>query len=236
MNIHRALAVGVTAALALAACGGDDPVSDPDQPVETVPARAAPDYDGPVSTLSPEIPESFDGSIGPMDQSGDDLPRLVVDEVADDTAVGTPAPVLLGVDLDGVPLRIDGANDGPTMVMFLAHWCPHCNDEIPVINEMRNDGRFPDELKIIAVSTSPAPDQPNFPPDEWLADRNWTYPAMLDGVDVDAGTFIGAEAYGVSAFPFTTLIDGDGNVAARWSGGRSADEIEANIETYLGLS
>ena len=32
------------------------------------------------------------------------------------------------------------------MVVFLAHWCPHCNAEIPVLNEWRDSGEIPDGL------------------------------------------------------------------------------------------
>ncbi len=230
-----AAAVAAVAALVLTACGGgDDPVPADLEPAPTV-SFVTPDFDGPTATLSPEIPDAFDGSIGRMDVIGQSLPALTPDVGAADPAVGTPAPVIIGENFDGIPTRVDAASDGPTMVIFLAHWCPHCNDEIPVLNSMRDAGAFPAELNIVAVSTSPSPDSPNYPPSEWLVEKNWTYPVVVDGVDVDSAVFLAADAFGVSAFPFTTLIDGDGNVAARWSGGRSSGDISTLIETSLGL-
>ena len=49
-----------------------------------------------------------------------------------------------GYDYDGNETTIDPATDGPTMVVLLAHWCPHCNAEIPVLNEWRDSGEIPD--------------------------------------------------------------------------------------------
>ncbi len=237
MNTHRLIAVTACAALAggaLAACGGDDEPVAADIPAPTV-SFVTPDFDGPVSTLSPDIPGSFDGAIGPLDVSGESLPVLATDVIDADPAIGASAPVIVGENFDGIPTRIDAAQDGPTMVIFLAHWCPHCNDEIPVLLSMQQAGAFSDDLNIVAVSTNPAPDAPNYPPGEWLEDKNWIWPSIVDGVDTVAGTFLAADAFGVSGFPFTTLIDADGNVAARWSGGRSSGAISDALGTYLGL-
>jgi thiol-disulfide isomerase/thioredoxin len=143
------------------------------------------------------------------------------------------APTLVGVDFDGNPVRVDAAQDGPTMVVFVAHWCPHCNAEIPVLNELRDAGEFPADLNVIAVSTSPRVEGSYFPPAEWLDDIGWEWPAMADGVDLTTGSFLAADAYGVNSFPFTTVIDADGKVAARWSGETEGDEVIQRIETAL---
>jgi len=139
----------------------------------------------------------------------------------------------VGTDFSGNAVRVDAATDGPTMLVFLAHWCPHCNAEVPVLNELRDAGSFPDDLNIIAVSTAVSPDRPNFPPSRWIKDVDWTYPVIADGVDLAAGTYLGTAAYGLDGFPFIVLTDADGNVAARWSGESTGDQIVENIATYL---
>jgi hypothetical protein len=85
------------------------------------------------------------------------------------------------------------------------------------------------------VSTGVNPTRPNFPPDRWLSSMDWTYPIVVDGVDMDREALIAADAFGVTGFPFIALIDGDGVVQARWSGQSSADEIIRRIETNLAL-
>jgi cytochrome c biogenesis protein CcmG/thiol:disulfide interchange protein DsbE len=222
-----ALAIASIASVALTACGGDDePTAAPDDSAPVAPVDTRPPVDGPRSTLSPDIPDTYAGQVAPVDVTGTPLPPLT--DAGADAAIGQPAPVLVGLDPEGRPIRIDPAADGPTMLVFVAHWCPHCNEEIPKLNEMRADGRFPADLDIVAVSTAVAPDRPNWPPVEWLRDdMDWRDPAMLDQLDVvqDRVTFVAADAYGLTGFPFTVLVDGDGTVADRWSGRRDPDEI-----------
>ena len=247
-NRSKLVAAALVPVLVLAACGGDD-AAEPADDVSTTASAAEPAAEpaddaaestdsaiiGPVSTVSPDVPDEFLVAVGPMDVDGDDLPRLDTDDIDADAAVGGPAPTIIGLDFDGNPVRVDAAQDGPTMVVFLAHWCSHCNDEIPVFNQLRDDGRFPDDLNIIAISTAADPSAPNFPPGEWLVEKDWTYPAMADGVDIESGVFVGAEAMGVSGFPFVVLLDDEGNVAARWSGEQDPDVTIQTIEERLGL-
>lgn len=203
----------------------DQPTSD--EPAETV--------EGPVSTLSPDIPEAYLEGLGPVDVAGAPLPIFV--EGQPDTAIGEQVPTLVGLDPDGNPIRIDPATNGPAMIVFVAHWCPHCNAEIPRLNQLRDDGRFPKGLDIIAVATASRPDRPEWPPGEWLTDTmDWTYPAMLDGIDLERQTYIAATAYGVSGFPFVVLVNGDGTVADRWTGERDPDEVIAAINSSLSLT
>jgi hypothetical protein len=68
-----------------------------------------------------------------------------------------------------------------------------------------------------------------------LDDKGWLFRVLADGVDLERQTFVAAEAYGVSSFPFSVLVDGEGAVVDRWSGGRSADELESMLVNGLAL-
>lgn len=261
MRLHRALAACVSAALIVTACGGDDePGAAPDEPADEpadasadepadaladepadAPADAPADEpagDGPVSTLSPEIPEEYLAGIAPVDVTGEWLPpypdRRIPDGGVDD-AVGKTPPQLVGLDRSGDPITIDPATAGPAMLVFLAHWCSHCNNEVPRINELRDDGAFPDELNIIGILTGSNPQAPNWPPTDWIVDMDWTYPTFVDGIDLEIESFVAYEAYGVGGFPFVVLLDEDGTVAYRWSGESGPGEITDAISTHLGL-
>jgi cytochrome c biogenesis protein CcmG, thiol:disulfide interchange protein DsbE len=230
------IAAGLGLTLVLGACGGDDDTSATTPPESTASpgsGECSPVNGGPTSTMPAEVPDEYLQALGPVDVCGTALPPLTADDPADDEAVGMTAPTLVGVDFDGNPVRVDAAQDGPTMVVFVAHWCPHCNAEIPVLNELRDAGSFPDDLNIVAVSTAPRTDGSHFPPAEWLDDVDWQWPAMADGVDIATGSFLAADAYGVNSFPFITVVDADGKVAARWSGESEGDEVIERIETAL---
>lgn len=227
-TVRRSAAIALVGALAfVSACGGGD---DDDTPASDGGLTSiAPSADGPDATISPDLPDAFAGMVGPVEVIGDKLPPLTTKDFTADPAAGTAAPVVIGLGYDGETVRIDAEAAGPTMVVFLAHWCAHCNAEIPVLNSLRDDDRIPDDVNVVGVSTALNPGQPNFPPDEWLDDKDWTWAAMADGVDMEAETFIAADAFGVTAFPFTVLIDANGNVAARWSGGRPPSEIASLV-------
>lgn len=130
-----------------------------------------------------------------------------------DPAVGETAPVVSGQDFADDPVTIDPTADGPTMVVVLAHWCPHCNAEIPVLNQWRDSGAVPEALNVVGISTAVREDQPNYPPDKWLEDKGWEWPVLSDDLDSTA-----AQAFGISGFPTLIFVGSDGVVDWRVSG------------------
>ncbi|WP_117000797.1 TlpA family protein disulfide reductase [Desertimonas flava] len=155
-----------------------------------------------------------------------------------DTALCRQAPVLSGFDYAGDPITIDPAADGPTLIVFLAHWCPHCNAEVPVLNEWRDSGDIPDGLNVVGVSTGVQEDGEHYPPDEWLAEVDWTWPVLADG-DIysdegDDGVFTTAfRSYGATGFPTLAFVDANGLLRWRLSGEVPSSVIQQLVETAL---
>lgn len=155
----------------------------------------------------------------------------VLDPLGDpsaDPAVGAPAPLLRGYSFDGRPVTIEPGDGRSYMVVFLAHWCPHCNAELPRLIEWKNLGMVPDGLEVVGVSTGVAADRPNYPPSEWIVEKQWPWSVIADSAAQDA-----AMAYGVSGYPFFTIIDADGTVKLRASGEKSIEEIDALVDAAL---
>jgi thiol-disulfide isomerase/thioredoxin len=148
---------------------------------------------------------------------GGGLPQLPED--GEDPAVGQPMPTLTGTDLDGQPITY-AADGRPKMMLFLAHWCPHCQAEVPVVQDWVDGGGLPDGVDLISVATANDDRRPNFPASEWLADEGWTAPVLLDGDDQAAAT-----AAGLSAFPYWVFVDADGTVAARATGELTSSQL-----------
>ena len=142
-----------------------------------------------------------------------------------DPAVGQPFPVLEGQNLlDGAPLEI--ADDGrPKVITFLAHWCPHCQAEVPRIQEWLDENGLPEDVDLYAVSTSVAQAQGNFPPASWLVREGWQVPTMADSTDRAAAT-----AAGVSGFPYFVAVDANGDVVERASGELSIAQFEELLD------
>jgi thiol-disulfide isomerase/thioredoxin len=157
----------------------------------------------------------------PVTVDGDPLPEFSQEVRASgsDPAVGMQVPVVSGSDYAGNPITIDPATDGPTMIVLLAHWCPHCNAEIPVLNDWRDSGDIPDGLDIVGISTGVAAEAPNYPPAEWLEDKDWQWPVLADDRPPDEDRAAPAMgAYGGTSYPTMILVDGDGVVHQRLSG------------------
>ena len=131
-----------------------------------------------------------------------------------DPALGKKAPTLNGYDHYGRPAVIaPGTTGQATMVVFLAHWCPHCNAEVPVLNKWRESGKVPANLRVVGVTTASKNDQAMWPPSQWLVNMKWPFDVMADSQDQTA-----AQAYGVGGYPFLAFIDAKGNVTQRASG------------------
>jgi cytochrome c biogenesis protein CcmG, thiol:disulfide interchange protein DsbE len=156
----------------------------------------------------------------PVTVTGTPLPRLP--DSGADPAVGMPAPEVRGSTFAGQPVAI--VHDGrPELVMFVAHWCPHCQREVPLLASWLRSNGNPQGVDLYTVATGTSPDQPNYPPSAWLQREGWTVPTMADDSNDSA-----ADAFGLSAYPFFVAVDSSGRVEARASG-------ELSIPTFQRL-
>lgn len=204
-------AVVVVAAVAVAVItsGGDD--SSSDSTGSTVPVT------GPGVGPAESQPVTLTGaSLAPLADSGND------------PAVGTKAPGLSGFDFDGTPVAVDPSK-GPVMLVFLAHWCPHCNREAPLLMEWKASGAVPEGLQVIGVTTAVAKDRDHYPPSSWIRNEmKWDWPVLADSADNEA-----VVAFGASGFPFVVILDTDGTVLSRWSGERGLDGLQESVDAAL---
>ncbi len=133
------------------------------------------------------------------------------DAPAIDPAIGAKAPTLSGLGFDGSPVSIT-PGERPTIVMFVAHWCPHCQREVPQVVKWLAAG-VADGVDMKAVATSTDAKLPNYPPSSWLAGEGFTVPTLVDSTESTA-----ASAYGLDAFPYFVAVDAKGNVTKRMAG------------------
>jgi thiol-disulfide isomerase/thioredoxin len=136
--------------------------------------------------------------------------------------------VLSGVSFDGSPVTV-GTPGAPTIVAFVAHWCPHCQKEVPLLQQWRSDGSLPAGVNWATVSTSVEPAGPNYPPSAWLAKVGWTAPVLADSADSQA-----AQAWGLSSFPYLVAVRADGTVAARGIGELTLDQVRTLVAAAAG--
>jgi cytochrome c biogenesis protein CcmG, thiol:disulfide interchange protein DsbE len=161
--------------------------------------------------------------IQPVDVSGTPLPQFGGD-TANDSAVGTTIPTVTGKSFDGTPVTIQPTGT-PQMLMFVAHWCPHCQREVPLVSDWLKNGGLPAGVQLTTVATGTSADAPNYPPSAWLQKNNWPSPIMADSANSDA-----AKAFGLPSYPYFVWVDGQGKVVARASGELTTDQIESVVK------
>jgi thiol-disulfide isomerase/thioredoxin len=176
--------------------------------------------DGPSSDgLVEQAAVSVAGDVLPESNDGD----------PNDPALGMTAPVLTGKGFTGNTITTETTGT-PMMLVFLAHWCPNCQREVPALVEWNKAGRTPPGIDIIGIATGTDPANPNYPPSEWLAREEFPalWPVIADSKDNTAG-----DAFGLAGYPYFVLIDGNGKVVKRMSGEIPMDELTVLLTALL---
>ena len=149
-----------------------------------------------------------------------------------DPAIGVTAPLVSGFNFAGKEITLDSAN-GPYMVVFLAHWCQFCNAELPLLNDWKRSGAVPAELDVIGVATAVSKTSVNYPPAEWLSNRGWGWPVLVDESAGEGTAGKLAQAFGASGWPYFVIVGADGKVKARVSGKIEINELQVIVDAAL---
>jgi len=211
----------VALALVTAACGSSSAGTELDDtaPLATTSTTVAPT----TTTTVPDLMEVAEA----VTITGGSLPRF---GESPDPAVGLVAPTVSGVSFDGSAVTIE-PSEKFKVVMFLAHWCPHCQDEVDDLGPYFAGTPLPDNVEAVAVSTGVDPSRPNYPPSEWMTPEAWPTPIIIDTAD---GAI--SSAFGLNAFPFWAILDPDGVVLARTAGSLPLETVEGLFANLAGLT
>ena len=207
---QRRLTVLLGLALVAGACGSStDGATEPgDQPLATTTTTT-----GPTTTTTTLVLETTEAPT----IAGVALPRF---GDTPDPALGLTAPTVTGSSFDGSALSIEPSGNY-TVIVFVAHWCPHCQSEVKSLGPYLTTSPPADNIDVVAVSTGVDPQRPNYPPAEWLTPEAWPHPVLADS---DDGAM--ANAYGLNAYPFWVVLDPTGTVIARTAGSLPPESVE----------
>ena len=147
------------------------------------------------------------------------------DIMISDNAVGVKIPYIEGTALDGDREIIFDDSDitlnQNTIVIILAHWCPHCRNEVRELSKYFNETEMPKNVRITSLATSIDASRTNYPPHDWFEQEDWPIPVIVDTIESDI-----ADSLGVNIFPFFVVIDENGIVKLRLAGRIGTDAIE----------
>jgi len=156
---------------------------------------------------------------------GTRLPRFT--GTGTDHAIGDLMPTLTGKGFNGKPVTI-APTGKPQVVMFVAHWCPHCQAEVPRVVKLAKHKVFK-RVDVSTVATGTNSGYPNYPPSAWLRREHWPFPVMVDSPQQTA-----AVAYGLNAYPFFTFVDGQGTVLGRATGEITPSALKKIVSALAG--
>ena len=168
--------------------------------------------------------ESSGDETGPVEVVGD--PLVAYSEP--DTGAGLTIPTVEATTLDGEPIEL-GPDGTGRLIAFFAHWCPHCQAEVPVILDWLERTDLPAGVEMVAVSTAVESSAENYPPSDWFAREEWPTPVIRDD---EAGTL--ARAYGLTRCPYFVAVAGDGTVVARVTGELTGSQLDVLAELVAG--
>lgn len=152
---------------------------------------------------------------------GTNLPKAP--ESGADSAIGAVAPNLVGKTFTGETVEVKPGK--PKAVLFLAHWCPHCQAELPKLTEWINANKSKYDVDFVAIATATTPSRPNFPPAPWFKKEGYTLPVMADDSNYKA-----ANAYGLVSYPYLVFLDGQNKLVSRYSGEAPITQFETAVK------
>lgn len=110
----------------------------------------------------------------------------------------------------------------PAVISLWAPWCPHCQNELPVLDGVMKDNAGVGFLTIAtAVDAQPGPT-----PEEYMTGNELDFPVAVDD---ETGTL--ASAFGIQVFPTLYFVNSDGTVGAALTGEVDAGTLQATIDT-----
>ena len=139
-----------------------------------------------------------------------------------DSAVGQPMPTIRLVD--GTTLTVDT----PSLFVFVADWCPHCNTELPGIAAAVADGTL-DGVRVVVVATGSDSTRAQW--EAWLAEKGWTGDVVFDTFSGERTPGVMAGYFGIPGYPYLVAVNADGTVAGRRVGEQSLDDLTTLART-----
>ena len=173
------------------------------------------------------VDEPLDGNLpeGETTISGDALPEYAGENDINISA-GLQAPLFSGPDQNSEIISLE-KNGKSKILLFLAHWCPHCQAEVPIVQEYIDTFGLPADVEVIGILTSIDRSRDNYPPHDWLAKEGWSETQIYD-LDREIGT-----VYGLNAFPYWVTLDKDLKVVNRVTGKLTPDQITVLINLLI---
>ena len=140
--------------------------------------------------------------------------------------IGEKAPSFTAGTVGGGSVSVGEGGQGgvqATMLVFFASWCPHCNNEAPIVSDLEDQY---EDLQLVMVGIDNTQGDSPEKVREFVERYDIESPAVYD-------PSLGPE-YRVSGYPTTYVLNGDNEVVGAHSGEAPREAYEDWIERALG--
>jgi cytochrome c biogenesis protein CcmG, thiol:disulfide interchange protein DsbE len=134
-------------------------------------------------------------------------------ELESGVAVGNVMPTFTATDLNGETIQV-GDTGIPYVINFWATWCPPCNAELPELNDFASD--HTSDIQFYAINIEESTNTiANF-----FQNNGYSLPVLLDS---DGNI---SQEFRIRAVPTTIIVDSQGVIRYRKTGGVTKAELE----------
>lgn len=130
---------------------------------------------------------------------------------------GSQAPAFSAEGVDGGDVSLPTTDGEPTLLVFFATWCPHCNNEAPIISDLAEQN---EDLNVVMVGIDGEDDSEKvqrFVEEYGIGGEALYQPSL-------------GQTYRVSGYPTSYVIDGRGQVVTANSGETPEEVLQGWID------
>ena len=172
---------------------------------------AEPGAGEPAATATPEPDSSSEATPDPdSGNTGEDAREERIE-----------APDFTVYDGQDEPVQLSGFEGKPVILNFWASWCGPCQSEMPDFEDAY--AQYGEEIHFVMVNATYGRET-RADADDFIAENGYTFPIYYD-TDYSA-----AAAFGVTGYPTTYFIDGEGYLVAYAQGALDAEVLQKGID------
>lgn len=134
---------------------------------------------------------------------------------------GSQAPGFSAEGVDGGEISLSDSGGEPTLLVFFATWCPHCNNEAPLLAELAEEN---EDLNVVmaGIDGEDNPQKVRQFVEEYGIEGEALYQPSL------------GQTYQVTGYPTSYVIDGQGQIVGANSGETPKEVLQGWIDEAKG--
>lgn len=153
------------------------------------------------------------GFLSPPDRAGREIQEVSGTQPAESSKIAAPDFTLK--DLEGNEVKLSDYKGKVIILNFWAVWCKYCKLEMPDLNELNAEFEKSGEAVILAVDVQESQDIV----EDYLSENKIGLKVLMD---TDGSV---AQTYGITGYPTTFVVDGDGYLYTYISGATDKETV-----------